>query len=197
MEIDECIRDRRSVRSFLAKKVDIEKIALILEAATLAPSSGNLQNWRFVVVQDNKKKESIADCCLKEYWMLEAPVFIVVCSDPVNIERFFGDRADFYATQNCAAAIQNMLLKATDLGLCSNWVGAFDESSIRRTLKLPDNIKIEGVVVIGYSKEEKSIPKRYSLEHITYFDEWGKTKELLFPLKKAYKKEKKKFRLFK
>ena len=196
MELDDCIKNRRSVRSFLAKKVEIEKIGLILEAATFAPSSGNLQNWRFIVVDNEKKKEEIADACLKEYWMLESPVFIVVCNDPVNIERFFGERADFYATQNCAAAIENILLKAADLGLASNWVGAFDENAIKRILKLPDSIKVEAVVEIGYSKEEKALSKRYSLEHLTYFNEWGKLKELLFPLRKI-SKEKKKFRLFK
>jgi len=118
MDVTSCIRKRRSVRKFLGKPVEWHKIVEILTSGALAPSSGNLQNWRFIIVRDDSKKEEIASASYDQLWMTDAPIFIVVASITEKINDFYGERGrDIYDLQNCAAAIQNMLLEIHNQGL--------------------------------------------------------------------------------
>ncbi|MHA2023662.1 MAG: nitroreductase family protein, partial [Candidatus Thorarchaeota archaeon] len=126
METFECIEKRRTVRKYLDTPVEWEKVGNILRAAQLAPSSGNVQDWRFVVVTDKTKRTALANAALKQNWMARAPVIIVVYSDSAATKRFYGLRGEkLYTIQNCAAAAENMTLAATDQGLASAWIGAF------------------------------------------------------------------------
>ncbi len=178
MDLDKCIKERRSVRSYLDKNVEFEKLAKILDSARYAPSSGNIQNVMLIAVRDKKKRADIATASLKQYWMMDAPVHIAVCNKIENIKRFYGSKGELvYSSQNCAAAIENMLLTAYSLGLGTCWVGAFDEDAIKRILRIPENIKVEAVITLGYVKEKEELPSKYALENITYFEEWGNTKK--------------------
>src|SRR3990167_6576945 len=146
MELDKCITNRRSIRSYLPKDVGLNKIMDIIESASYAPSAGNIQNWSFIVVKDKKRKTDIAVACLKQYWMIDAPIHVIVCNKLEKIKRFYGSKGELvYSSQACAAAIENMLLKSYDLGLGSCWIGAFDENALKRILKVPDDVKIEAI----------------------------------------------------
>lgn len=175
MEISKCIKERRSVRTYLNKKVSWSNIAKILDAGLYAPCSGNIQNYSFIVVQDNKKREEIARASLNQLWMLEAPVFIAICNDSKKVKKFYEELGERYSIQNCAAAAENMLLMAHSLKLSTCWVGAFDHIKLQRILKLPDSISVEAIITIGYSKSETKEPKKFSLDKVTYFEEWGNT----------------------
>ena len=131
METFKAIEKRRSNNKFNDLPVEWEKIGNILRAAQLAPSSGNVQDFRFVVVTDKIKRAAIANAALKQHWIATAPVIIVVYSDPSATKRFYGLRGEkLYAIQNSAAAIENILLAATSQELASCWVGAFDETML-------------------------------------------------------------------
>ena len=78
MEIADAIKQRCSVRKYKGKEVKIEDVLKLLNLAKEAPSSGNLQNWRFIVVTDEKKRKEISVACLNQSWMNEAPVHIVI-----------------------------------------------------------------------------------------------------------------------
>lgn len=187
MELDECLTRRTSVIKYKSAAVEFEKIIALLDAASFAPSSGNLQNWRFIVIEDHDKKSKIALTAFKQYWMVDAPVLIVVCSDQDSVSRYYSERGTgFYAVQNCAAAIENMLLKAVDMGLGGCWVSAFDEITLRRDLRIPENIKPQGILAFGYPLEEGTLHKPHPIEGITYFEEWGKKREFssVFPLQR-------------
>jgi len=174
MELDKCIKGRRSVRDYLEKDVENEKLVKIIDSARYAPSSGNLQNWRFIIVKDNKKRNDIAIACLKQHWMAEAPVHIVVCNKIEDVKRFYGSMGELvYSIHNCAAAIENLLLTAYSLGLGTCWIGAFDEDAIKKILRIPNDIKIEAVITVGYPKEKEEPAERYSLDNLTFFEEWG------------------------
>lgn len=176
MELDKCIQERRSVRKYMAKKVSWPLISKILDAGVRAPSSGNIQNYNFIVVQNKKKKEEIANAA-NQLWMIEAPVFIVVCNNKDKIKKFYEEEAEHYSIQNCAASAQNMLLTAYSLGLSTCWVGSYDEIALQRILKLPDNIKIELIITLGYSDMKPKEPKKFSIDRLTYFEEFGNTKK--------------------
>ncbi|MFC1801311.1 nitroreductase family protein [Nanoarchaeota archaeon] len=172
-DILELIKSRRTVRKYLPKYVDWERVSRILDAGRHAPSSGNVQNWAFIVVCEADLRKELAEACLQQWWMTEAPVHIVVLSEPAKAERYYGVRGErLYTIQNCAAAIENMLLEAHSLGLGTAWVSAFDEDAIRRIVRGEDFVRPQGVITLGWPAETPPRPPKYPLEALVYFNSW-------------------------
>ncbi len=155
MDVLEAIKFRRSCRKYSSKQVSLDQVGAIVEAAGMAPSSGNQQPWKFVVVRDPSSREAIAEACLEQYWMSKAPVHIVVVAEEDKMKQLYGIRGEkLYSIQNCAAAIQNILLAAENFGLSTCWVGAFEESIISRVCSIPDSARPQAVITLGYSAEK-------------------------------------------
>lgn len=174
MDVLEAIRTRRSIRKYRDKPVEWDKVANILDAGRLAPSAGNLQNWRFVTVLEEASRKKIADASLQQTWMESAPVFIAVLSEPEKARRYYGIRGErLYSIQNCAAAVENMLLAAHDLGLGACWVSAFDDERVGRVLNLPEHVKVYAIITLGYAAEKPEQPPKYRIEHVVWFETWG------------------------
>ena len=197
MELDLCINKRKSIRKYSSKKVDLKLIGTLLETATKSPSSGNIQNWKFIVVTDIGIKNKLVEACLDQKWMKTAPIFIVICSDTEKVEKAYPRRGSLYASQNCAISATYIMLKATDLGLSTCWVGAFAPKMVSRILELPENIIPESILTIGYSQKDvlKKTPK-IEYKKLTYFEKYGQ-KELdfsVFPLQKHLDILKEKFK---
>lgn len=180
METEECILTRRSIRKFKNVKVDMEKIGKILEAGRAAPSSGNIQNWMFVIVDDEEKRKVIAEACFQQYWMAAAPIHIVICSKPQEVKRHYGIRGErLYSVQNCAAVAENMLLMAHAQGLGACWIGAFDEDKIKDLLKIAKETRPQIIIPIGYADEKPLVPNKYKLDNIAFWNEWwGRAKDI-------------------
>jgi nitroreductase len=174
MDAIECIMTRRSIRNYLEVPVEWDKIGTILDAGRFAPSSGNIQDFKFVVVKDEGSRKAIADACLRQYWMSKAPVHIVVCSEIKKSTSFYGIRGErLYSIQNCAAAIENMMLAANALGLGTCWVGAFDENVLSRVLGIPDYIRPQAIITIGYYHEAPKTPQRFPLTTVAFLEKYG------------------------
>ena len=125
--------------------VEWDKIITAVEAAMVAPSAGNLQVWRYVVVRKQEKRKQIAEACLQQYWMEQAPVHVVIVAKLEKEEQFYGKRGvDLYSVQDCAMAAMNVMLAAHDLGLGSCFVSAFDENALSRIFGLPETVKAAG-----------------------------------------------------
>jgi nitroreductase len=170
----ECIATRRSIRHFLDIPVDQETILTIIESGTCAPSSGNLQDWRFIMVDDKDLLKKISEYCLGQSCVHNAGFAVVVCSDPEQTERHYGLRGErLYTVQNCAAACQNMLLSAHALGLGGVWVGAFDENKIRFILSIPHNIRPQAVLAFGYPAEAPGSKTIRDLALVAFFNSYG------------------------
>ena len=172
MAILNVIKSRRSIRKYKAQDIPYEKVLEILEAGIWAPSSGNLQNWYFIVVKDPKKRKQLAEASMGQWFVYEAPVVIVVCSDTKKVEYFYGDRGKFYAIQNVAAAIQNILLEAWSEGIGTCWVGAFDEKKVKEILEIPEDIEVHAIITMGYP-DEKPSSNRQPLREKVFFEKWG------------------------
>lgn len=173
MDIFEGIKTRRSVRKYLTVPVEWDKISQIIDAARYAPSSGNLQNWKFIVVTEADKRRALADASLQQYWMADAPVHIVVCTVLERAVQFYGIRGErLYSIQNCAAAVQNMLLAANALGLGACWVGAFEEEAVKRTCGIPDYARPQAIITIGYADEKPPEPLRYTIENVVFIEKY-------------------------
>ncbi|MEM2916338.1 MAG: nitroreductase family protein [Candidatus Woesearchaeota archaeon] len=174
METLECIESRRSCRLYLDIPVEFEKIGNILNAGRVAPSAGNLQDWRFVLVTEEALRKQLAEAAMKQYWMEKAPVHIVICSVPESDERMYGKRGkELYTIQNCANAALSMLIAAHDQGLGACWVGAFEEGMVRRALQMPDSVRPMAIITIGYPDEEPARTKKNSLEAVVFIERWG------------------------
>ncbi len=172
-DILDIITSRRTIKQFLPKFVSWENITKVIDAARHAPSCGNIQNWKFVLVYDPTQKQKIAEAAYEQYDIAMAAVLILVCAEPEKAERYYGLRGErLYTVQNCAAAVQNMLLEAHSLGLGSTWIGAFDEDIVRSLCSIPEEIRPQAIVAIGYPKEVPEKPPKYPLETLVYFGAW-------------------------
>jgi nitroreductase len=154
MDLLELIRSRCSIRTFIDKPVEDEKIARILEAARWAPTGGNRQPWRFLVVRDKKKQAQI-DSHFKQPWIINAPVIIIVIAAPFDTWEKY-DELDHMYVQDVATATQNILLMTHSLGLGAVWVGTFSRKEIRKVMNIPKEYLIQGLVSIGYYDKNAS-----------------------------------------
>lgn len=169
MDVLDAMHSRRSIRRYLDVPVEWDKIGTILDAGRVAPSAGNLQAWRFVVVKKPEKRKLIAEACIQQYWMEQAPVFIVIFAELPKMEQHYGLRGvRLYSAQSCAMAAMQMMIAAESLGLGTCFIGAFDENAIARIFNLPETARPQGVITIGYADENPDMPIRYRLENIAW-----------------------------
>lgn len=174
MDALECIKTRLSIREFKDKPVEFEKIANIIEAANSAPSAGNLQDWKFILVTEEKNRRAVSDACEQQVWMDSAPVHLVICSEPVRMQRLYGKRGEeVYSAQNAAAATQNVLLAAQAQGLGACWVGAFNEELLRDALNISSDAIPRAVVAIGYPAEKPKPQQKLTVIDVTFIEKWG------------------------
>lgn len=168
MEFAEVVAKRRSVRHFNTRReVTDADVRALLEAAVTAPTAGNIQPWRFVVVRSPEARERLA-AAMGQKWATAAPVTVVVCVDPRPCAARYGERGErLYAIQDTSAAVQTILLGAVDRGLASCWIGAFDDEAVRKSLGVPKPITPVAVLPIGYSAEAARRPTRRPLEEVT------------------------------
>ena len=165
MDTIECIYKRRSIRKYTDREVDKDIIITLLKAATAAPTACNRQPWDFIVVTE---KEVLSEIKSKLYaGQYNAPAAIVVCG---NMDLAFpGPGKDFWI-QDCSAAIENMLLAATSLGLGTVWIGLHPIPSnakpLYKLLDIPEEVIPLGIVYVGYPAEEKEPRTQYDEKRI-------------------------------
>ncbi len=190
METLDCISSRRSIRKFKNEPVEWIKIGKILEAGSMAPSAGNLQDFRIMAVTDEGKRKKIANYCMDQLWMVDAPVFIVVSSTYEKTKRFYGLRGErLYSIQSAAAAVQNMLLAAHAQGLGACWVGAFDEDSVEGLLNVPDYCRVQAIIPVGYPDEVVPCPPKYGVEQLCHLNTFGDNAGKVWDVRKDLLKE--------
>jgi nitroreductase len=173
MDVVKAIKGRRSVRSFKEDKIKKEDVYECVDNAKYAPSSGNLQNWKVIVVEDKNKLKELAVACLRQRWIADAPVSLVVCAEMDSVAKVYGDKGELYAVENANLYVQNLILLLYSKGLGSALVGSFDKKAIRRILKIPTDAEPLYVIPVGKSNGEVKEPIRREMEHFTYFGEWG------------------------
>ncbi|MCI4369594.1 MAG: nitroreductase family protein [Thermoplasmata archaeon] len=158
MDLLEAIRSNRPCRQFQLKPVPSEKIKAILAAARLAPSKGNLQPWRFVVVQDDERRRLLAQACVKGKPVAEAPIVIVAFSVEEDIPVTIGGYISAYPL-DVAVAIDHLQLAAASEGLGTDWLIDFHEEKVRQVLGVPEGIHPIAVIPVGYPMETNGAPR--------------------------------------
>lgn len=159
----DAIFHRTSIRKYLAKKVENEKITEMLKAAMAAPSAGNQQPWEFYVVQSTEKLNQLAQASPFAGCTAKAPLAFVIC---------YRKNCKFidYAQIDVSAATENLLLKADELGLGAVWLGIAPlqkrMDAVKEILQLPEQLEAFAIVPCGYPDEEKIQQDRYDATRI-------------------------------
>lgn len=173
-KLDDIIQKRRSIRKFSKKMPSWRDISHAINAARLSPLAGNIPVIRFLVIKDEKTIENLAENCQQD-WIKFAKFVAVVCSKDENLVLNYEKRGKKYARQQAGAAIENFLLKIEELGLATCWVGAFYDKGVKRLLKIPDEVEIEGIFPIGYedSKAKTKQKRKPTLTSMVFWEKWG------------------------
>ena len=163
MTLDEIIKNRYSVRKFANKEVKKEDILACLEAARLAPSACNSQPAHFYILQ-NDVKNNFADTVFTKLYrpckfFKNAPVLVALAVDKgANAAVKTGQKITgkpFYLTDQAIAG-EHFVLKATELGLGTCWVGWFDSKKAAEFLKLAKNMEVHNLLALGYAEDENA-----------------------------------------
>jgi len=169
MNVMDAIKTRKSVRDYVDKPIEDEKLITVLEAGRLAPSASNRQEWRFVIVCDLEMRKKLASASIQKF-VGEAPAVIVACADT--------DGHIMKCGQPCypidvAIALDHMTLAAVELGLGTCWVGAFDEKRVKEILGIPEEIRVVELMAIGYASNPSPVEKkRFPLNTIVKYEHW-------------------------
>jgi len=172
----------------------------LLEALRLAPSGGNRQPYRFIIVQDKDTKEKLAATCRwypgrpqGQAFISEAPVVIVACgSEGSSVARYYKDEGvtlaigrdvpaevkkstEYHSTMDMdlAIALDHLTLVAAEECLGSCWIGAFDEREIKHLLAIPDDRRVSIVMPVGYTDSWPEPIPRKPLERIICYEKYS------------------------
>jgi nitroreductase len=171
LELQEAIKGRRSIRNFKKQNIPEETITQLIEAASYAPSAGNIQPWQFIIIRKPAIKKKLAESALNQAHVEQAPVVIVVCADEKRSSMGYGTRGKtLYCLQDTAAATQNILLTAHSLGLGTCWIGAFNEDEAREAVNAPEGVRPVAIIPVGVPNGNPKQRSRRLLSQITHFD---------------------------
>jgi nitroreductase len=168
MDVMEAITGRRSIRSFLSRDVEEEKLKAVLDAGRLAPSARNLQDWRFIVVRDPATRKSLAEASRNQEFVGQAPVVVVACGT-----------SDYVMTcgqpayvMDVTIAVDHMTLAAFSLGLGTCWIGAFYEEKVKQILGIPEPVRVVALLPIGYPDQASKPTSRKKVDEILAYERW-------------------------
>ena len=165
MEVKDALLKRRSIRKYLDKEVSDEIIEELLHAAMSGPSACNSRPWIFYVIKDQDKLSELRKA--SRFSNMNAPLAIVVVGDlsrslPLQLKDFW--------IQDCSAATENILLRATDLGLGSLWCGIYPQKRpverVKKILGITNSDIPLNIIYIGYGDEEKESRDQYEKNRV-------------------------------
>lgn len=171
MDVMEAIRKRYSVRDYQDRPVEENKLKNILEAARLAPSANNRQEWRFVVVQDKDIRQQLMKAAKNQAFVGQAPVIIACCAVTDNHVMTCGQLC--YPI-DVAIAIEHIVLEATEEGLGTCWIGAFYEDQVKEILGIPQEVRVVELLTVGYIQFKSLADQkdRLALSEIVMYERW-------------------------
>jgi nitroreductase len=170
MDVFTAIQNRRSIRAFKDKKIDESTLNKVLEAARLAPSAGNNQSWKFLVVKDQETRKKLAVAARGQKQVEQAPVVIVGISTEPEGKMPNGQ---FRGPIDLSVAFSFIMLEAIELGLGTCWLGAYDEGEVKNILGIPENVRVIAMTPLGYPAEEPAARPRKSIEQIVIHEKYS------------------------
>lgn len=164
----ETVRHRHSIRKYQTDMpVETEKLHAILEMACAAPSAGDLQSYRIIVVRDLAERQALVHAAHQQTFIAEAPVCLVFCADPARSATAFSERGEkLYALQDATIATAYAQLAIVAAGMGSTWVGYFEEDQVSAALRLEAGLIPVALLSLGYPAELPESSSRRRLHEV-------------------------------
>jgi nitroreductase len=172
------VSGRRSIRRYLERSVEREKIMACIEAARLAPSADNVQPWRFLVIDDPQLKEGFSREAFSGIYSYtkfagRAPVIIVILArlDLIAHRVGQGIQGTPFHFLDIGISGEHFVLQAEELGLGTCWIGWFNIRRVRKFLKIPRRYKIIALLTLGYYSQKPARERKLkSITEIAWFN---------------------------
>jgi nitroreductase len=169
MAFSELIRKRYSVRAYKPDPIPAEALQQVLEAARLAPTAANRQPFQLIVIQTAGCEADLRRIYPRA-WFIQAPLIVCMCGLPAKgWVRVDGKN---YTDVDAAIAMDHLVLAATDLGLGTCWIAAFDPAAARQVLGLPEGVEPIVFTPLGYPADQPRVKERKGLDELVRHDQW-------------------------
>jgi nitroreductase len=169
MAFSELVARRYSVRAYKPDAVKDEQLDIVLQAARLAPTAANRQPFRIIVIQVKGREEELKRVYGRD-WFVQAPLVLCACGVPA--QGWIRKDGKNYTNVDVAIVVDHMTLAATDVGLGTCWVGAFDPVAAREVLGLPDDVEPIAFTPLGYAADQPGPKKRKPLSELVRYERW-------------------------
>ncbi|NBD34473.1 MAG: nitroreductase [Chloroflexi bacterium] len=171
MDFSKLYKARYSVRAYKSDAVTKEALDQVLEAGQFAPTAANRQPIRVIVIETEGREAELQRIYGRD-WFVQAPIVLCVCAIPEKAwyRKQYDEKN--YADVDAAIVMDHMILQATELGLGTCWVGAFDPAAARQVLDLPEGVEPIAFTPLGYPDDEARPKKRKALDDLVTYDHW-------------------------
>lgn len=172
LDVEKAILSRRSVRSYKDKEIPRKKLEDIIDKVRMAPSAKNRQDWKFVIVKDEKKKKELCDKAIKQSFVREASAVIAGVNTETEYRMSCGIPAGIV---DVSIALDHLTLKAAEEKIGTCWIGSFDQEKSKKILDIPNEHRIVALMSIGYPKRElkKGQKNRKSVGEVISYNEYS------------------------
>lgn len=168
MSVLEVIETRRSVRKYKPEEIPEGDLKKILTAAQLAPSAGNRQPWRFVVVRDPERKRNLAEAARNQLWLADAGVIVAALAMDPNDPEVYAR----WAERDVMTAVEHMVLSAWSLGYGTCWIGAFNQDKVKELLGIPEEMTVVNLLPIGVPNQTPEARPRKPLKELFHAEKY-------------------------
>ena len=170
MDFEKLAAARYSVRAYKSDPVPDEVLNRILDAARNAPTAANKQPFKIIVIRTEGRQEELGRVYSRE-WFTQAPLVLAICA--VTEEawiRKFDEKS--YSFVDAAIVFDYLILAATDLGLGTCWIAAFDPVAAREVLGLPEGVEPVAFTPLGYAVDEQKPKQRKEPTVLVKYERW-------------------------
>ena len=169
MDFIDLINKRYSVRSYKSSPIEDDKLLKVLNAARMAPTASNRQPFQIIVIHTMGREEELLTIYQRD-WFVQAPLVICVCGLPANA--WIRRDNKLYLDVDIAIVTDHMILAATELGLGTCFIAAFDAVNARKVMSLPEDVEPILLTPLGYPNDEPRIKTRKNLDEIVRYERW-------------------------
>jgi nitroreductase len=169
MDFQQLISKRYSVRAYKPDPVPEEMLQRVLDAARLAPTAHNNQPFQLVVLRTAGRAAELKRIYERD-WLSQAPVIVVMCA--VYEGAWLRMDNKNYAEVDATIAMDHLIMAATDLGLGTCWIAAFNPQELRALLKLPAGVEPIALTPVGYAANQQKEQKRKPLSELVRYERW-------------------------
>ena len=174
MDVHEVIRTRRSVRSYRSDSIPEEVLHRVLEAARIAPSAGNGQPTRLILVTKPEARKKLAELCAKQSFIAEAPMVIVACGKNLHLSSG-KEGPNWWVLVDGAITLDHLTLAARAEGLGTCWIGVIGSKEVKEFVGLSEDMDVVSVTPLGYPAAPNAFrdpPVHVPMEEFTRREKW-------------------------